>query len=158
MQVASFTPHNHQRCIHSALNTARLLCQQRGVRLTPVRERVLELIWQSHKPLGAYELLPQLAADGYNSAPPTVYRALEFLLEQGLIHRIASLNAFVGCCEPAQHHSGYFLLCRDCGVALEVNTQALTDAIALEAANQHFKIENQTLEIVGLCPECQSPT
>ncbi|PXF30711.1 Fur family transcriptional regulator [Pokkaliibacter plantistimulans] len=154
-QDSSFQPHDHQHCIHSALATAKRLCLQRGVRFTPVRERVLELIWQSHKPLGAYELLPQLAQDGYNSAPPTVYRALDFLQEQGLVHRIASLNAFIGCTSPAHRHTGYFFLCSQCGAALEINCDAIDTAIHSQASEQGFQIQHQTLEVVGLCPACQ---
>ncbi|MFP8968025.1 Fur family transcriptional regulator [Pokkaliibacter sp. CJK22405] len=150
-----FTPHNHQRCIDGALNTAKQLCHDRGVRFTPIRERVLELIWQSHKPLGAYELLPQLAADGFNSAPPTVYRALDFLQEQGLVHRIASLNAFIGCNSPAHQHTGYFFLCSNCGAALEIASDVIETAIQQQADKQSFKVEHQTLEVVGLCPACQ---
>ncbi|MDO6806861.1 transcriptional repressor, partial [Wenyingzhuangia sp. 1_MG-2023] len=77
--------------------------------------RVLELIWQSHKPVGAYELLPALANDGFNSAPPTVYRALDFLLDLGLVHRLHSLNAYVGCNHPGANHPVCFFICEHCG-------------------------------------------
>ena len=88
-----YRPHNHQACVNQALDDARHICQQHNARLTPTRQRVLELIWQSHRPLGAYDVLAQLAAEGQNAAPPTVYRALDFLQQHGLVHRIASLNA-----------------------------------------------------------------
>ena len=85
MKASAFSPHDHSRCITSAIGHAKSLCADRGVKLTPVRQRVLELVWQSHQPIGAYELLASLAKEGFNSAPPTVYRALEFLSGQGLL-------------------------------------------------------------------------
>lgn len=100
-----YRPHNHQACVNQALDDARHICQQHNARLTPTRQRVLELIWQSHRPLGAYDVLAQLAAEGQNAAPPTVYRALDFLQQHGLVHRIASLNAFVGCAHPGKPHT-----------------------------------------------------
>lgn len=83
-------PHDHSHCVHTALSEADTLCTQKGLRLTALRRRVLELVWQSHKPLGAYDILGVLSEqDGRRAAPPTVYRALDFLLENGLVHRIA---------------------------------------------------------------------
>jgi len=90
MSQHAFHPHHHEHCVNDALHSAEVLCAERGVRLTPIRKRVLELVWASHKPLGAYAILEKLTDEGHKPAPPTVYRALEFLLEQGLIHRIAS--------------------------------------------------------------------
>ncbi|HEY5717127.1 MAG TPA: Fur family transcriptional regulator [Motiliproteus sp.] len=150
--------HNHQRCIRDALHTAEKLCADRSCRLTPVRKQVLELVWQSHKPLGAYQLLSQLAEAGFNSAPPTVYRALEFLQEQGLVHRIASLNAFIGCCVPEQTHQGYFLLCRACGSAHELDAAPLSRTLREQAASQGFAVESETVELSGLCPSCREQT
>ena len=94
-------PHDHSRCVAEALAEAEALCAKQGTRLTTLRKRVLELVWASHKPLGAYDILGVLSEeDGRRAAPPTVYRALDFLLENGLVHRIASLNAFIGCVHP----------------------------------------------------------
>lgn len=154
----SFQPeHNHEHCISDALQLARNLCRQRNQRLTPIRELVLRLIWQSHKPLGAYELLPALADAGFNSAPPTVYRALEFLQNQGLVHRIASLNAFIGCPHPGQPHEGCFLICRICNSTAELESAPVQRAIHASAAHLGFAIEHETVEVVGLCPNCQRP-
>ncbi|OMH39592.1 Fur family transcriptional regulator [Motiliproteus sp. MSK22-1] len=138
----------------SALDKAQALCRTRNSRLTPVRKRVLELIWQSHKPLGAYQILSQLAADGFNSAPPTVYRALDFLLEHGLLHRIASLNAFIGCNNPNHNHHGYFLICRSCGSAQEIEAGNLSTYLRKNASAAGFVIESETVELSGLCPLC----
>ena len=94
--------HDHRVCVKDALEQATAICAKRGARLTPIRRRVLELIWASHKPSGAYDILEALSQEsrGKRIAPPTVYRALDFLLEQGLIHRLESLNAFIGCPHP----------------------------------------------------------
>lgn len=152
-----FNPqHDHQSCIDQALETARHLCKQRSLRLTPIRELVLKLVWQSHQPMGAYELLPALADAGFNSAPPTVYRALEFLQQQGFVHRIALLNAFVGCPHPGLHHRSGFLICRLCKRAVELETTELHGVLAKQTEDIGFSIEQETIEIVGLCPDCRA--
>jgi Fur family zinc uptake transcriptional regulator len=148
--------HDHHRCIKQALDSAQELCRMRNSRLTPIRKRVLELIWQSHKPLGAYHLLSMLTQEGHNSAPPTIYRALDFLLEQQLVHRIASLNAYTGCVSPEMKHHGYFLICRECGTALELEADAISRCIRQSALTQQFLIESETVEVSGLCPSCRS--
>ena len=153
-----YRPHNHDHCVDTALAEARAICHQHEARLTPARERVLELIWQSHKPLGAYDILAQLGANGHNAAPPTVYRALDFLQQYGLVHRIASLNAFIGCAHPGKHHCGTFLICRNCGNVLELSSIHVTEAIDRVAAAEAFKVDQITLEISGLCPRCQACT
>ena len=114
-------PHDHRRCINAALARANDLCAANNLRLTPTRESVLRLLWQSHRPMGAYQLQDQLAKiSGKPIAPPTIYRAVEFLLKVGLIHRIASLNAYIGCPFPNSDHSNLFLICNACGSAAEV--------------------------------------
>ncbi|MBM4202103.1 MAG: hypothetical protein FJ189_12570, partial [Gammaproteobacteria bacterium] len=96
--------HDHDDCIHRALASAERLCAERGVRFTPVRRRVLELIWRSHEAVKAYDLLEQLKTFDPAAKPTTVYRALDFLREQGLIHRVESLNAFIGCSDVGHQH------------------------------------------------------
>ena len=152
----AFQPHDHSHCVHDALATAERLCAESGARLTPLRRRVLELVWASHRPLGAYELLDQLTAEGHKPAPPTVYRALEFLLEQKLVHRIASRNAFLGCTHPGASHAGYFLLCDACGNAEEIaDGRALAHAVNAAARAADFEVESQTLELTGRCRRCR---
>lgn len=153
--IAFRSDHNHQHCIEQALSSARAICSERKQRLTPIRELVLKLIWQSHKPLGAYELLPALAEAGFNSAPPTVYRALEFLQNQGLVHRIASLNAFIGCPSPDHSHDGCFLICTGCGTANEIEANNAMHDLQQQAEALGFKTQHQTIEIAGLCPNCR---
>lgn len=146
---------DHQHCIDEAMSSAKALCREQQLRLTPVRELVLRLIWQSHKPLGAYDLLPALAAAGFNSAPPTVYRALEFLQEQGLVHRLASLNAYMGCSHPGTQHSGCFFICEQCQQAREVDAAPLQAALKQQSQSLGFSITRETIEVLGICPECQ---
>ncbi len=161
MTESSQTPlacrqHNHGDCISDALSKAQILCRQQGARLTQLRIQVLELIWQSHKPLGAYTLIDMLAeASTRRVAPPTVYRALDFLLEYKLIHRINSLNAYIGCPAPDTQHPNYFLICRQCGIASECQSDTLAPQIQSAAQAAGFSVENQSLEIVGLCQCCQ---
>ena len=160
-QSLAFRQHDHSACIDTALTTARRICEQRGARLTPLREQVLQLVWQSHKPLGAYAILEQL--DGgitppgarRRLAPPTVYRALEFLREYGLIHRINSLNAFMGCQHPQARHQSFFLICRQCESAVELTSTPLAEAISAAATAAQFTEEGASVEITGLCPNCQ---
>lgn len=155
----AFRQHDHGRCINSALTTAKTLCEERGVRLTPLREQVLNLVWQSHKPLGAYAILESLAtlpgAKPRRQAPPTVYRALEFLQEHGLVHRINSLNAFIGCQQPREHHQSQFLICRQCATAVEIFDPAINTALQGAAAGARFVEDGACVEITGLCPNCQ---
>jgi len=152
-------PHDHSRCVAGALAEAEALCARDGVRLTALRKRVLELVWQSHKPLGAYDILAVLSdEDGRRAAPPTVYRALDFLLENGLVHRIASLNAFIGCTHPEHAHQGQFLICRGCHAAIELEQPAISAAIVAGAEGVGFSVESQTVEVVGLCSRCRTST
>ena len=131
------------------------VCTARGARLTALRSRVLEIVWRSHRPLGAYAILEVLAADGRSPAPPTVYRALEFLTEHGLVHRLASLNAFIGCSQPGHPGTGEFLLCQRCGIAAELDDPRIRSAIQRTAVAEGFEIQEHTVEVSGLCPNCQ---
>ena len=111
----SYAPgHDHKQCVSTALTTAAQLCGVRGVQLTPIRQQVLELIWENHKAVKAYDLLDRLKPQMDAAKPATVYRALDFLIEQGLIHRVESLNAFVGCRCSDHQHEQLLLICNHC--------------------------------------------
>jgi Fur family zinc uptake transcriptional regulator len=148
--------HDHRACVASALASAERLCTRHGVRLTPIRRRVFELVWSSHAPIGAYDLLRLLSQEHERAAPPTVYRALDFLLEQGLIHRIESLNAFVGCADPGSAHAGQFLICDGCGAAAEMEDEGIDREIGRSAAEHGFAVERTTVEVRGRCPTCRA--
>lgn len=147
--------HNHTHCVDGAIAAAARLCESRGARLTEQRRRVLELVWGSHEPIGAYTLLAAMQKGGKMVAPPTVYRALDFLVEQGLVHRIESLNAYVGCSAPNASHVGQFLLCGSCGSAAELDEAAIGSAIASSASAVGFEVTRATVEILGTCPNCR---
>lgn len=150
-----YHPHNHDECIKEALQKASAICQNNGTRLTPLRKTVLELVWQSHQPVGAYDILAQLGKQESRPAqPPTVYRALDFLLEQGLIHRLSSLNAFIGCPHPGEHHLSSFLICNQCRTTQEVDHAAINDAIQSCASEQGFIVSGSSIELTGLCCNC----
>lgn len=147
--------HDHGACVRAAMAAAEEECRRKGARLTDIRRRVLELVWGSHRPVGAYALLDALGKEGWSAAPPTVYRALDFLLAQGLVHRIALLNAFVGCAHPGHAHAGQFLLCAECGIAVELEDREVDAAIGRAAGRLGFSVARQTIEIEGVCPDCR---
>ncbi len=147
--------HNHARCTSDALRRAEAVCASRKVRLTEIRRRVLEAVWQSHVPVGAYDILSQLNAGGGRTAPMQIYRALEFLMDNGLVHRIASLNAFIGCAHMGEdNHAAQFLICRSCGTTAELESAPLKRALIQAVAERGFTIDSQIVEISGFCPHC----
>lgn len=154
--VAAFAAHDHRRCVQQALRQARAACRERGARLTQLREDVLRLVWQSHRPVGAYALLDMLGArDGTRRpGPPTVYRALEFLREQGFVHRVESLNAYIGCQVGAEPHDHQLYICRGCGATLESAQPSIRDAVDSYGRQVGFVLESVALEALGLCPAC----
>jgi len=137
------------------VSAAESLCAARGLRFTSLRRRVLELVWLGHKPVGAYALLDQLRDEDLGSAPPTIYRALDFLIEHGLIHRIERMNAFIGCSHPGESHRGFFLICGECGNAEELESATVADTIAASASRRGFAARDMTLEVTGTCADCR---
>lgn len=148
--------HVHADCLDSALATAESVCAERGLRLTPLRRRVLELVWRNHEPVKAYDLLELLRGEHRNAQPPTVYRALEFLQAQGFVHRIETLNAFVGCGAPRESHDSQFLICRQCGSVAELDDADISKLLSGKARTLGFQIDHETIEIRGLCAACRS--
>jgi Fur family zinc uptake transcriptional regulator len=147
--------HDHEDCVVAALNRADKVCRERRLRFTGLRRRVLELVWNSHKPAGAYEILDSLNREGKRAAPPTVYRALEFLIEADLVHRLDSLNAFVGCPDPSRSHTGQFLICRQCRSVAELDDADIDALVGQKAAGLGFTAVRQMVEIQGLCQDCR---
>lgn len=146
--------HDHRRCIDTALDTAERLCRERGVRLTPLRRRVLELIWEDHRAVKAYDLLDRIKPVANTAKPATVYRTLEFLIAQGLVHRVESLNAFIGCRCSNHPHELLLLICRSCGEIEELPAPEVMAAIREESRSAGFSSEHQSIEIIGLCRHC----
>ena len=146
--------HDHQLCIDDALDRAEAICAARGARLTPIRRRVLEIVWRGHRPTGAYAILEALHRPRRAAAPPTVYRALDFLIGQGLVHRLESLNAYVGCPQPDAGHASQFLICTGCGEVTELGDANIAAAAKRRAAAAGFAVDRLTIELAGRCPEC----
>ncbi len=142
------------------LRQADALCVRRGARLTDIRRLVLGFILEAEAPLGAYDLLDRLRMARAGAAPPTVYRARDFLLEHGLVHRVERLAAFVGCVaedhdsEDQGGHPAQFLICRGCGHVAEIDDPEVSAALARAAAGQGFSLARATVEAEGLCTEC----
>ena len=150
----AFAPHDHAQCSGDVLARADVLCKASGLRLTPVRRRALEILLEAHKAMGAYEVLERLSADGYGHQPPVAYRALEFLVEHGLAHKVRRLNAFAACMHPGEPHVPAFLICRACNSVAETPVAAVRAALEAEAGRLGFTVERVNLEAVGLCPAC----
>jgi Fur family zinc uptake transcriptional regulator len=147
--------HDHSICIETAIAEAERLCAERGSRFTDLRRRILKMIWQGHKAVKAYDLLDQLANEGGSAKPPTVYRALDFLMEEGLVHKIESLNAYIGCPHPGDDHVSQFLICDKCETVKELSSSELKSAVINAAKSANFTIRRQTLELHGVCANCQ---
>lgn len=148
--------HDHD-AIAQRLLEAEQACSSSGTRLTPLRREVLELILLANAPIGAYDLLAKMKRDSERSAaPPTVYRTLEFLLEQGFIHRLASINAYIPCCHPRAGHQAAFLICQTCHQVQETSASHLMDSLDQVAAGGGFSALHTMIEISGLCQNCRS--
>lgn len=139
--------------VDQALETAAKLCAARGVRFTPQRRRVLELVCRARRPIGAYELLEQLRGEA-PAAPPTVYRALDFLLEQGLVHKLETMHAFIGCTHPEHPHASQFLICTDCGQVDELESETLLGDLQSVARTSGFLPTRPVVEVMGTCADC----
>ena len=148
--------HDHDRCSADALKHAEALCAKRGERLTPMRRHVLEVLSASHKPLGAYEIIDLVAARGPRPAPITIYRALDFLTAQGLVHRIESRNAFLACINNhASDAPVVFLICEHCGAVGEAASAAVAEQLKSAARAAGFTPKAPVIEIGGVCAHCR---
>lgn len=146
--------HAHEQCVRGALENAEALCHREGLRLTTTRRQVLELVWANHKAVKAYDLMEKLSDEGRRVKPPTVYRALDFLMAHGFVHRVDSLNAFVGCPHPGAAHSAQFLICDGCGEVGEMAAPSIDSAVAGRAKSAGFAVSHQIIELHGRCPAC----
>ena len=155
--------HDHERCTADALAHAEKLCAQRSQRLTPIRRQVLEVLLESHKPLGAYEIMDRaalsggrLAPSGGRPAPITIYRALDFLRDNGLVHRIESRNAFLACINNhASDAPVVFLICEHCGAVGEAPSAAVAESLNAAAKSAGFTPKSPVIEITGVCAHCR---
>lgn len=150
----AFRHHDHAGCVAKAMARAERVCTARGLRLTPLRRRALEILLEAHRAMGAYDLLARLAEEGLGSTPPVAYRALDFLSAAGLAHRIERLNAFVACTHSGEVHAPAFMICRDCRAVAEAPMDPGAGAVGPAAEAAGFSIEAVVVEAEGLCPGC----
>lgn len=149
-----FKRHDHAACVSDGLSAAETRCAEDGLRFTPVRRKVLEILLQDHRALGAYVILDRLRDDGFGSQPPVAYRALDFLVTHGLAHKIERLNAFIACAHPDQIHAPAFMICRMCDSVAEAKSETTRSALAAAAKATGFQIERTVVEAEGVCPGC----
>lgn len=149
-----FSAHNHSKCVQQAVSKAEAICQSKGLRFTPVRRKVLEILLEEHKAIGAYDILSALRTAGYGSQPPVAYRALEFLTENGFAHKVESLNAFVACAHSDEIHTPAFMICRVCDAVAEAQSPPQRSGFGKEADAMGFQIEKTVVEAQGICPAC----
>jgi len=147
-------PHDHQLCMSQTLLSAEKICEDQGVRLTAIRRRILELVCSSHKAIGAYDLLDLFREEDLKAKPVTIYRALDFLIDVGLVHKIESLNAFIGCLQAEKKHQSVILICDNCKNAYELDAGPIYQSVFEMGENIQFTPSSLTIELHGLCASC----
>lgn len=156
MHSHGFLAHDHAACIAEGVAAADRHCRANGLRLTPVRRRVLEILLAEHRALGAYDVLEILRAEGLGAQPPVAYRALDFLVTHGFVHRIEGRNAFVACTRPESAHSPAFLICDGCKLVAELDADRVRSTLGAAAAAVGFSLDRAVVEAQGLCPDCRA--
>lgn len=146
--------HSHKKCIQDALGHAEKICLERKCKLTPIRKKVLRLIWESHKPIKAYDLLAQLSSADFIEKPPTVYRALQFLSGNQLIHRIESQNAYIGCNVNHEGLDSKFFICDECNEVEELTEPNVNKTLTEVSKKLGFTPSLVNVEIHGTCAQC----
>ena len=155
MDAIGFGQHDHAECISNGLDLVASQCRAAGLKFTPVRRRVLEMLLAEHRAHGAYEILDNLRAEGLGSQPPVSYRALEFLVKNGFAHKIERLNAFIACAHLAENHAPVFFICRACDSVAEIYTDLTRGVLGRAAKTLGFQIERTAVELEGICTACQ---
>jgi Fur family transcriptional regulator, zinc uptake regulator len=149
--------HDHGRCAAKAMQHAERICAKRSQKFTPIRRHVLEALLSSHRPLGAYDLIEKLAETNPRPAPITVYRALDFLMGNGLVHRIESRNAYLACAHDHDVTATMaFLICERCGLVGEVSAASVAQRLDASVRATGFAPKMSMVEITGLCEHCQN--
>ena len=146
--------HDHQACTTEAIKTAENHCIEHKLKFTPIRRKVLEILLEENRAIGAYAILEKLRLDGFSSQPPVAYRALDFLVEHGFAHKIERLNAFVACSHPGATHTPAFMICRQCDAVAETVSEASDSELSKIAKSSGFKIEQTVIEAEGVCHIC----
>ena len=153
-EPVAFDVHDHSHCVETAIAVAEGHCGTAGLRFTPVRRAALEILLRGHRAMGAYELLDRLHDAGFGAQPPVAYRALDFLVANGFVHKIEQLNAFIACAHPGASHAPAFLICRLCDAVAEAQSAPARGALGEAARATGFRIERTVVEALGICPAC----
>jgi len=153
-EPVGFEAHDHDHCVTTAIAEAERRCTSEGLRFTPVRRAALEILLREHRAMGAYELLERLREAGFGAQPPVAYRALDFLVSGGFVHKIERLNAFIACAHPGARHSPAFLICRICEAVAEAQSAPARGTLGQAARAAGFRIERTVVEALGVCPAC----
>ena len=150
--MSSFEKHDHSICINRYKASIEKYCHQNNLELTPLRQKVFEILIRGHKPLGAYEILDVLSKEGFSSSPPIAYRVLDFLIENGLVHKIQGLNSFIACAYAGCAHIPAFVICRKCDNVAEIRGEE--NFPKASSSSLDFNVENAMIEILGICSTC----
>ncbi len=149
------TDHNHEKCIKTTISKARQICNENNVNLTPLREKILEIIFRDHKPVKAYDVLNELKKHKISNKPPTIYRALDFFIENKIIRKIHSINSYyVHYQHINKNDICHFLICKECNNVQEICDKSLANSILRVGNNNGFKMQNNIIEVLGLCEKC----
>ena len=151
----AFDTHDHRRCVQTAAAEVEAACANQNLRLTPIRRRVLEILLEEHRALGAYDVLNRLAEEGQPAHPPVAYRALEFLVSHGFAHKLERMNAFVACASPGADHRPVFLICSTCNAVAEDPAAGVDAALGEAVGALGFAITGAAIEAEGLCQSCR---
>ena len=149
-----FGAHDHAKCVARAMDAAETYCAAHGLRFTPVRRAALEILLREHRAMSAYDLLERLHEAGFGAHPPNAYRALDFLVASGLVHKVERLNAFIACAHPGARHSPAFLICRLCDGVAEAQAAPARGKLGASARAAGFTIEGTVVEALGICSAC----
>ena len=149
-----FAQHDHETCVSESLEEAEKWCLRNGLQLTPTRRKVLEVLLQEHRALGAYKILDKLREANLSSQPTIAYRALDFLVSNGFVHKIERLNAFIACVHPGETHAPAFMICRLCDSVAETHSSPAKGILGETARSIGFQIERTVVEAEGICPKC----
>ena len=148
-------PHQHTHCINGALHTAEKICSEKGLRLTPLRKQVLELVWADHKAVKAYDIIEKMSTHTHEVKPPIVYRTLDFLLENNFIHKLHSENAFIGCPHSeSDDHKAIFVICKKCMTVEETLVPEAISSIEKNLRDKGYTQLQPHIEVSALCKNC----
>ncbi len=146
--------HNHAHCTSELISRAEQICAKRGTRLTEQRKDVLSSVAESHNAVGAYQIIERMASGGARPAPITIYRALDFLLEHDLVHKIESRNAYVACSGAHTNDQPTLLICDQCGNVDEVIEASVNVSLQNTAVLKKFSVKKTVIELSGTCNQC----